>query len=325
MGAWMLNATAQMQLSGIIFNENIRELCHMQVIGLNEGPAGLVGSYQEDGCTFCDFEIPFSVYSIISAPMTHYLIFYFHHVTSGSWCMGRCLHPYAALVIPPGITCELMLGVDARITAIVAPIEVGMMDLLDRCIQPNEAADLLVALLPLEQHDCTPLQMVYRASFSVLLNERHTTSSELWSRDWQDLTLEQDCRSACLITHALDQPDPFGYFSYYPAFRKAVHFMRENLCRDIYISDVASAIRTSERNLTLLFRRMIGMSPGKYLLLYRLHEAAHQCSKRGARRSLVKSIALSCGYWHLSRFSAHYKRIHGEYPSETLARIEVTF
>lgn len=315
----MLNSIGRARLHGIPFNNSLRELCHTQLMDLNYTQAGVVGNYQKHGCTYCSFEILSAAHAIISAPAAHYLIFYFHHVTSGSWCAGRRLHSGAMLVVPPGMTCELMLGAEARTTSIVAPIEVGMMVLLNRCIQSNGATDLLITSLPVEQHYGTPIP------FSALQNEHHMTSSELWNRDWRNLILEEDCPKAWLITHATDQSDPFGYCPDYPAFRKAVHFMGENLCRDIYMSDVASAIRMSERNLSLLFRRLIGTSPAKYLLLYRLHEAARQCSKRGARRSLVKSIALSCGCWHLSRFSAHYKRTHGEYPSETLVRAESAF
>lgn len=39
----------------------------------------------------------------------------------------------------------------------------------------------------------------------------------------------------------------------------------------------------------------------------------------GGRRS-VKSIALSCGLWDLSRFADNYRKVFGELPRDTLMR-----
>jgi AraC family ethanolamine operon transcriptional activator len=51
-----------------------------------------------------------------------------------------------------------------------------------------------------------------------------------------------------------------------------------------------------------------------------LHEASRQLSARGGERLSVKSVAMNCGIWNLSRFAANYRRAFDEHPSDTLMR-----
>jgi AraC family ethanolamine operon transcriptional activator len=54
----------------------------------------------------------------------------------------------------------------------------------------------------------------------------------------------------------------------------------------------------------------------EYLCLRRLQGARAEF-KSGVGLGSVKTVAFNWGFWHLGRFSAEYRRIFGELPSET--------
>jgi AraC family ethanolamine operon transcriptional activator len=54
--------------------------------------------------------------------------------------------------------------------------------------------------------------------------------------------------------------------------------------------------------------------------MLRLSTACRSLSLSDASRRSVKSVALSCGLWDLSRFADHYRRVFGELPRDTLMR-----
>ena len=80
------------------------------------------------------------------------------------------------------------------------------------------------------------------------------------------------------------------------------------------------AAGVSERALRYAFEELVGISPVRYLSMLRLCEACRSLSSADAGRKSVKSIALSCGLWDLSRFADSYRKVFGELPSETLMR-----
>ncbi|GHD66949.1 helix-turn-helix transcriptional regulator [Jeongeupia chitinilytica] len=85
------------------------------------------------------------------------------------------------------------------------------------------------------------------------------------------------------------------------------------------LEDVAQRCGYSRRALEMIFRRSVGMPPGRWFMNARLN---------GALRDLlmpppgygVADIAMKWGFRHLSRFAEHYRRAFGELPSRTLAR-----
>jgi AraC family ethanolamine operon transcriptional activator len=101
--------------------------------------------------------------------------------------------------------------------------------------------------------------------------------------------------------------------------RWAREFVMRNIDQPLQIVDVCRALGVSRRALQYSFQDVLNVSPVAYLRLVRLN---------GARRDLVnasktlqvKEVAARWGFWHLSRFSAEYKQMFGELPSQTLRR-----
>lgn len=92
---------------------------------------------------------------------------------------------------------------------------------------------------------------------------------------------------------------------------------RENPLR---LADIAQAAGTSVSTLTRAFRNELGMGPMAYLKQRRLYCARRELLRGDPSRISVTEIAMNCGFAHLSRFAAEYRRHFGELPSETLRR-----
>jgi AraC family ethanolamine operon transcriptional activator len=126
---------------------------------------------------------------------------------------------------------------------------------------------------------------------------------------------------AGLSARAEDRPQcTRGRRTHYLIMQRAEQFMRANLRQDIYLNEMCNAAGVSERALRYAFDDLLGLSPNRYLSMLRLCTACRSLSLSDASRRSVKSVALSCGLWDLSRFADHYRRVFGELPRETLMR-----
>jgi AraC family ethanolamine operon transcriptional activator len=111
-----------------------------------------------------------------------------------------------------------------------------------------------------------------------------------------------------------------GRRAHYQVMRRAERFMRANLRRDIYSQELCQAAGASERGLRYAFDDLLGIPPNRYLAMLRLCTAHRSLVTAEAGRRSVKSVALSCGMWDLSRFAEKYRSVFGEQPRETLTR-----
>jgi AraC-like DNA-binding protein len=103
------------------------------------------------------------------------------------------------------------------------------------------------------------------------------------------------------------------------AARIAADYCREHFAEPLSVRDLAAVAHVSERTLFAAFRREFGMTPGRWLRSLRL-ERARDALLRGVGAAGVATVAVAHGFGHVGRFSADYKRVYGEWPSETLRR-----
>ena len=102
--------------------------------------------------------------------------------------------------------------------------------------------------------------------------------------------------------------------------RHARDFIRTHIHEPLQVIDLCRHLRLSRRALQSAFEDVLGVNPSTYMRLLRLN---------GARASLlhpsddlqVKDVLQQWGFWHFSRFTADYKRLYGELPSQTLQRM----
>jgi len=88
---------------------------------------------------------------------------------------------------------------------------------------------------------------------------------------------------------------------------------------DVPMSEIAKRSGYSLRSLELIFRRGVGMSPGRWFMTARLNGALRDlltCEED----TTVSEIAMKWGFRHMSRFAQYYKEAFGESPSETIKR-----
>lgn len=88
---------------------------------------------------------------------------------------------------------------------------------------------------------------------------------------------------------------------------------------DIELAEVARRSGYSRRALELIFRRSVGMSPGRWFMNARLNGVLRDllAPAPGCR---IADVAARWGFRHLPRFAQHYHRAFGELPSRTLGR-----
>ncbi len=98
----------------------------------------------------------------------------------------------------------------------------------------------------------------------------------------------------------------------YELVRAAVRFVHENVERKFRIADIAGAVALSESRLRAVFREMVGVSLGDYVLRSRINRA---CSLLGNSTMNVSEIAAACGFESLYSFSRAFKKRRGAAPS----------
>jgi methylphosphotriester-DNA--protein-cysteine methyltransferase len=96
---------------------------------------------------------------------------------------------------------------------------------------------------------------------------------------------------------------------------KAMDYIRDNHQKTIRLADMASMVSTSVRNLQMVFKQELGVSPSKYIQQFRLHRFRHQLPLS----SSVTEAAYNSGFKHLGRLTEQYAKVFDNYPSEDLS------
>lgn len=100
---------------------------------------------------------------------------------------------------------------------------------------------------------------------------------------------------------------------------KAKDYVLEHHDDPVTIPDLCLALNVSRRTLQYSFESVLDINPVAYLRAIRLNRVRRALkADAGPSHMTVADIAARWGFWHLSRFSANYKTMFGELPSETL-------
>jgi AraC-like DNA-binding protein/tetratricopeptide (TPR) repeat protein len=101
--------------------------------------------------------------------------------------------------------------------------------------------------------------------------------------------------------------------------KRAVAFMRGNMAERITLAEVTSAGGVSERTLLKQFQAFLGVPPLTYLRRLRLDAAKSELTNPGNNEP-ISDIAARCGFTHLGRFAAEYRRQFNETPTAARQR-----
>ncbi|EEW24277.1 helix-turn-helix transcriptional regulator [Rhodobacter ferrooxidans] len=100
--------------------------------------------------------------------------------------------------------------------------------------------------------------------------------------------------------------------------RQAEEIMREHCDEHLSMAALAQELGVGLRSLQLAFQQVRAAGPRVVLNRMRLDRARARLLD-SAEDARVTTIALDCGFAHLSRFAQTYRETYGETPSETLA------
>lgn len=128
--------------------------------------------------------------------------------------------------------------------------------------------------------------------------------------------LEQECVRAlvaCLYPPAPHPVPPRPERA--RAVRRAEELMRARLADPLGAIDLCRELGVSDRTLRLAFREQYGMGPMAFFRCLRLNAA--RTALRADPLLAVGDAARANGFHHLGNFSADYRRLFGERPSDT--------
>jgi AraC-like DNA-binding protein len=100
-------------------------------------------------------------------------------------------------------------------------------------------------------------------------------------------------------------------------------WMEANHHRPIGVTDIAVSVGISVRQLQAICQDQWGLTPTRLLRGMRLDHARAALTMTQLGPGAVTDVARAAGYFHMSRFAAHYRQRFGETPTQTLKRSSV--
>lgn len=100
--------------------------------------------------------------------------------------------------------------------------------------------------------------------------------------------------------------------------KKALLFIERNYPEDITIDDIAESVGVSVSTCLRLFRTVLGTTPIRYLLSYRIEKAGEEIRRNDGRT--IAEIAYSCGFSEASYFDRCFRKEFSMTPSEYLSK-----
>ncbi|MCD4683654.1 MAG: helix-turn-helix domain-containing protein [Bacteroidales bacterium] len=100
-------------------------------------------------------------------------------------------------------------------------------------------------------------------------------------------------------------------------FSKSLAYIHQHLDQKTSTSEICSDIKISERSLRYIFKEMIGLSPMKYIKFIKLNKVRKDIRKAKSDMD-ISMIANNWDFNHSGQFAADYKKLFGEFPSQTL-------
>lgn len=102
--------------------------------------------------------------------------------------------------------------------------------------------------------------------------------------------------------------------------RAVLEHIHDHLDEPLTPVQLARVGTMSLRSLHATFHDVLDTSPMAYVRELRLESVRQELIKSSCPDLKVGEVAMKWGFFHVSRFSAHYKQKYGELPSETRAR-----
>ena len=167
-----------------------------------------------------------------------------------------------------------------------------------------------------------PTHMARLLRLCAATHQLANSAPEILMRSEVSNALEQELVHAMVTCLADDTVAtvPAAWRHHSAIIKRFENYLAANCDLPLYLPQICSATRASERTLRSCCQEHLGMGPLKYLWLRRMHIARHALIRQDPTRVTVTQIATQYGFWHLGRFAVSYLRLFGESPSVTLHR-----
>ncbi len=103
----------------------------------------------------------------------------------------------------------------------------------------------------------------------------------------------------------------------YGALRRIRDHIADQRGTPLRLDELCAVSGMSRRGVEYLCKEVFGIGIHAFMRCHRLHGARRSILTSHPEPGLVKRTALEWGFWHLGRFSADYRSLFGEFPSET--------
>ena len=97
---------------------------------------------------------------------------------------------------------------------------------------------------------------------------------------------------------------------------RSLDFIRQNYSREMRLIDIVNHAHTTTRNLQIVFKTHVGLTPLQYIKRYRLMQFHKGLRTYGT----VTEAAVFSGLRHMGRLSDEYRKLFGENPGDYLTR-----
>ena len=104
------------------------------------------------------------------------------------------------------------------------------------------------------------------------------------------------------------------------AIKRIIEYLTENGCNRPNLSELCKVAHVSERTLQYAFRERYGLSPVQFVRYWHLNSARQLLLSSSLDGRTIDDIAGMCGFFDPIVFARHYRLLHGELPSATIAK-----
>jgi AraC-like DNA-binding protein len=102
------------------------------------------------------------------------------------------------------------------------------------------------------------------------------------------------------------------------AVRACETYMHEHVDATLTLLDLSEVSGMRSRSLINAFEAITGFSPMDYLKRLRLSGVRRALQQANKQRTRIIDVATDWGFWHMGHFTADYRAMFGETPSQTL-------
>ena len=209
------------------------------------------------------------------------------------------------------------------------------------CVSTKDAHDWLVVSIPSQRFDCDALSGSFPASRDH--NVWVTGAMHQAARKYRHLLretmiaaannpqFESSPAAACVAAELLkiassvigNQQASLPVRGRPPISREAIIACSRELIeqRDgqvVAVEDLAAAASVSERTLRTAFNEYFSVGPARYLQLRQLNQIQRALRIADPEATQVSDVLAQHGIWEFGRFASRYRRLFGEFPSQTL-------